>query len=58
MVSKIILRQEDEDYNHTVEVSFNGDSDIWEYADMIQRFLLAVSFSKETISKILTTEED
>ena len=58
MVSRVILRQEDDDFNHTVEVTFDGDKDIWEYARMIRQFLAGCSFSKEVIDKILTDEED
>lgn len=58
MVSRVILRQEDDDLNHTVEVTFDGDTDIWNYATYIRQFLMGCSFSKDVVDRILINEED
>lgn len=58
MRCKITLKQEDETFNNSCEVSFDGDSDVYEWLKYFRRFMLACSFTTNTVDKILPEVEE
>lgn len=48
---KTTFRHED-DQGYVVEVSFNAECDIWEYAEHFQAFLRAITFHEDGIKKL------
>lgn len=49
MTCKVTLKRDDDYYNNTVEISFNGDDTATEWLKYFRRFMLACSFTQKTV---------